>query len=274
MTAADGLHSGSTTFNWDVAPPTLTDRTDVEGATVSLQAPVDYANVSPTFAATGLPSGVSINAATGLISGTIGEGDGIAGPYAVSVTTTYSPQDATTQDFTWTVKPIDNLTPTLDAPAAHTTTAGTQVSIALSAGDSDRDALTYSATGLPDGMSINEFSGVISGTPAEDAIQSAPYVVTATVDDGYGGPNTRLFQEAHVSWSVIADGTVSINKDATTAQWFPSKKVQPDQAIAGVSSPKDGVWIVNNAPPTEGKGLLTDPPVANDVKPTWEWIPS
>ncbi len=141
VTATDGLHSGSTTFNWDVAPPTLPDRTDLEGATVSIQAPVDYAGATPTFAATGLPSGVAIDPNSGLISGAIAVGDAAAGPYDVTVTTTYSPQDVNTQEFTWTIHPVENVAPTLTAPGDQTTIAGTQASLALSASDStDEDA--------------------------------------------------------------------------------------------------------------------------------------
>ena len=213
VTATDGLHSGSATFNWDVAPPTLPDRTDLEGATVSIQAPVDYAGATPTFAATGLPSGVAIDPNSGLISGAIAVGDAAAGPYDVTVTTTYSPQDVNTQEFTWTIHPVENVAPTLTAPGDQTTIAGTQASLALSASDStDEDALTFSATGLPDGLTIDPDLGVISGTPAEDAIAANPYTVTVTVDDGSGATATQTF-----NWTV-SDSTLAVQANAITQQ--------------------------------------------------------
>ena len=43
---------------------------------------------------------------------------------------------------------------------------------------------TYSATGLPSGLSINASSGMITGTPAAAADTSSPYSVTIKVSDG------------------------------------------------------------------------------------------
>ena len=148
---------------------------------------------------------MSINAGTGLISGGIADGDAADGPYAVTVTTTYGRQYSTSQSFNWTIHPAANGAPTLAAPANQTTVAGTQVSLNLSAGDNDEDVLTYSATGLPDGLSIDPNLGVISGVPAEDAIQSAPYNVTVTADDGDGATASQTFQ-----WTV-ADSAFTLN---------------------------------------------------------------
>lgn len=44
--------------------------------------------------------------------------------------------------------------------------------------------LTYSATGLPSGLSIDPNTGVISGTLPADASENSPYTVTITADDG------------------------------------------------------------------------------------------
>ena len=42
VTATDGQHSGSTNFAWDVSPPTLPDRTDVEGRPSPSRRRADY----------------------------------------------------------------------------------------------------------------------------------------------------------------------------------------------------------------------------------------
>ena len=63
----------------------LPDRSDAEGAVVNLSAgATDPDNDTLTYSATGLPDGVSIDPATGLICGTIASG--AAGSYPVEVT--------------------------------------------------------------------------------------------------------------------------------------------------------------------------------------------
>jgi hypothetical protein len=54
--------------------------------------------------------------------------------------------------------------------------------------DADGDTLTYSATGLPNGLSINPSTGQISGTIAYDAAGSHNVTVTVT-DNTAGGPS-------------------------------------------------------------------------------------
>src|SRR5262249_22532535 len=57
----------------------------------------------------------------------------------------------------------------------------TPVSLQLVATDPDSTVLTYSATGLPPGLSINSATGLISGTLTS---ATATYNVSATVSDG------------------------------------------------------------------------------------------
>ena len=53
--------------------------------------------------------------------------------------------------------------------------------------DVDGDTLTFSASGLPAGLSIDTGTGVITGTLPADASSNSPYVITVTVSDGHGG---------------------------------------------------------------------------------------
>ena len=70
------------------------------------------------------------------------------------------------------------------------------MSLAIQASDADDDALSYSASGLPAGLSINS-SGVISGT----LTTAGNYTVTVTVDDGEDSVSTSF------SWSVTDPNT-------------------------------------------------------------------
>src|SRR5688572_9582739 len=73
--------------------------------------------------------------------------------------------------FTWTVTaeaqaPVPaqgNRAPTLIQPPDQTSKHNTAVSLALVASDPDGNALVYSASRLPPGLSINPTSGIIGG---------------------------------------------------------------------------------------------------------------
>jgi hypothetical protein len=75
---------------------------------------------------------------------------------------------------------------TVTAPGTQTTKKGTAVSLQIHATDSaSGQKLTYSATGLPAGLSINPATGLISGTPT--TLQSATVRVTAKDTTGASG---------------------------------------------------------------------------------------
>src|SRR5207245_4572391 len=124
---------------------------NLEGSTVSLQVQATDAGSHPlTYTGTGLPAGLSINSSTGLITGTVSTGASSSSPYFATVTATDAAYSAS-QGFTWTVTHGNNHAPTLTDPGNQGSIGGDFVSLQLTASDSDNDALTYSATGLPDG---------------------------------------------------------------------------------------------------------------------------
>jgi PKD repeat protein len=62
---------------------------------------------------------------------------------------------------------------------------GEELSFTISATDPDIDVLTYSATGLPTGATLDEETGEFSWTPASN--QTGTHEVTFSVSDGMGG---------------------------------------------------------------------------------------
>ena len=89
---AVGVVNSAPTFDQD-----LGDRTDPEGFSVGLSAGATDPDGDPlTYGATGLPPGLSIDVATGQITGTIDAGAAGASPYATQVTV----QDGATVDAT------------------------------------------------------------------------------------------------------------------------------------------------------------------------------
>ena len=86
--------------------------------------------------------------------------------------------------------PDDNQAPTLAAMGNRTNTVGTAINFRAIGADADGDTLTYSATGLPAGLSINANSGRITGSPTTPQTRN-PIV---TVADSGGLQATRTFR--------------------------------------------------------------------------------
>jgi serine protease len=87
---------------------------------------------------------------------------------------------------------------TVTNPGNRTGTVGTATSLQITASDSaSGQTLTYSATGLPAGLSINSSSGLISGTPST----AATYNVTAKATDTTGASGTASF-----TWTINPTG--------------------------------------------------------------------
>jgi serine protease len=97
-------------------------------------------------------------------------------------------------------------TVTVTQPAAQTSTVGTAVSLQIQASDSaSGQTLTYSATGLPQGVAIDSGSGLISGTPATAGSSS----VTVTATDATGASGSTSFNwtvNATTGGSVVTNG--------------------------------------------------------------------
>src|SRR5205814_1637663 len=163
--ASDGTLSSSQTFAWTVTnvdrPPVLSavaDRTDLENATVSLTlVATDPDGDALTYSATGLPGGLSVNATTGVISGTLSYTS--AGLHTVTATVSDGTLSSS-QTFAWTVTNVDR-PPVLSVVADRTDLENAVITLTLVATDPDGDAVTYSATGLPGGLSVNATTGVI-----------------------------------------------------------------------------------------------------------------
>jgi serine protease len=82
-------------------------------------------------------------------------------------------------------------------PGSQTSTVGTAVSLQINASDSGGATLTYSASGLPAGLSISSSSGLISGTPTT----ASTYSTTVTAKDSTGASGSASF-----TWTVNPSG--------------------------------------------------------------------
>ncbi|MCL2555174.1 MAG: M4 family metallopeptidase, partial [Actinomycetia bacterium] len=86
---------------------------------------------------------------------------------------------------------------TVTQPANQSTVVNTAASLQIQASSTNGGSLTYSATGLPAGLSINASSGLISGTPTATGTSS----VTVTAKDSTGATGSASF-----SWAVTGSG--------------------------------------------------------------------
>ncbi|WP_052070188.1 discoidin domain-containing protein [Streptacidiphilus albus] len=121
-------------------------------------------------------------------------------------------------------------TVTVTAPGNQTSTVGTASSLQVAASDSaSGQTLSYSATGLPAGLSINSATGLVSGTPTAAGTSN----VTVTATDTTGATGSTGF-----SWTVDAAatgcGTADIALDQpTTASSEQNSSFPPQDATDG-----------------------------------------
>ena len=90
-------------------------------------------------------------------------------------------------------------TVTVTNPGSQVGAVGTAASLQIAASDSaSGQTLTYSATGLPAGLSINSGTGLISGTPTTAVTANT----TVTVKDGTGASGSATF-----TWTISTAAT-------------------------------------------------------------------
>jgi YVTN family beta-propeller protein len=94
---------------------------------------------------------------------------------------------------------VPNQPPQITNPGAQASLIGAVVSLPITANDPENNPLTYSAEGLPAGLSISAASGVISGT----VTTAGAFIVTLTASDGISTPTSIFFL-----WNVSAGLTL------------------------------------------------------------------
>jgi hypothetical protein len=173
--------TGTSSCGITVAPPPISSTcaaiTAVQGSSIgSIQLSASGGTgTGYSFLATGLPSGITLTSA-GVLSGT----PTVSGKFPYTVTITDSGGNKGTLSCSVTVS---------TAPAANcvsiTATQGIPITpVTLTGTGGSGGFYTFSATGLPNGLTISQ-SGTISGTPLANGTFS--YTVTITDNAGHKG---------------------------------------------------------------------------------------
>jgi len=125
-------------------------------------------------------------------------------------------------------------TVTVTSPGNQTSTVGTAASLQITATDSaSGQTLTYSATGLPAGLSINSSTGLISGTPTTAGTNS----VTVTAKDTTGATGSASF-----SWTVNSASSGCTAQQLLGNPGFETGSISPWTSTSGVlANTSDGV---------------------------------
>jgi subtilase family serine protease len=198
----------------------------VVGTAVTLQVQaVDSAGLALTYRATNLPAGLAINAATGLIVGT----PTTVGQSTVNLTVTDTKGVNASSAFTWSVSSAAPNKVTVSNPGSQTTPVNTVVRLQITGADSTAATLTYRASGLPGGLSINSTTGLITGTTTT----VGQFPVTVTASDASGASATAAF-----TWTVttVAPPPVQVTITNPGAQSTPVRTAVTLQIRATDSS--------------------------------------
>jgi hypothetical protein len=156
-----------------------------------------------------LPGGLVLDAPTGNIHGT----PTAAGSFAFQVTVTDSLQASAKANFTVTIVAAALIITTSSLPAGTVGTSYTATTLAATGGI---PPYTWSASGLPSGLSISS-AGVISGTPTA----AGSFSVTVQATDSAQVTATKALTltvagELTITTATLPNGTVGTSYTATT----------------------------------------------------------
>ena len=250
-----------------VAPVSPGAQTNTEGAVISGATAVTITSNDPDAtsfsdlvgAVHTLPPGLSINPATGVITGTIGAFAAQNSPYTVTISELDDGVTGSVQ-FKWTV---NQALLVINNPGNQTNVEDAVLSgaTALTITSPNADPNSFTATGLPPGLTISA-AGVISGTIAPNTAQNSPYTVkVSATHDGTPGSITFTWTVTPLPPTLTNPGpqlnspgdTVSLTINATgaDANTFtdvskgvhtlpPGLTISPAGVITGILNQQDG----------------------------------
>ena len=255
-------------FSNDAAPAedpqydgSLSDLSIAIGEPIAIEAGLAFTGIDLAFSTTGLPEGVTTDPETGRISGQASQ----VGSYGVTLIAANPTGSASA---TFRLEIVQKSLPLPDAPSYDGSLDAQQVNLGnafeLSAGYAFAgESLTFSATGLAQGLSIDAATGKISGTPSTSG--EFAIVVTASNEGGRAsGTFSLMVPEPSVAAPTYdgslqsVEATIGVAFDLSAGNsftgddlTFSAKELPPGLAISAVTGQ------ITGTPTTEGTFATT-----------------
>jgi hypothetical protein len=247
------------------APPAfgqdIGDQSNLVGDTVSIDASAtDPDSPDLTYAATGLPDGVTIDADTGLVSGTIASATG--SPLDVEIVVADPESNSDTDTFEWTVTAPPTTTTSVP-PTTTTTVSATTTTAPSTTTTAPSTTTTVSAT------TTTAPSATTTTTTASTATTTAPSTTTTA-------PSTTTTAPSTTTTSAPASGTTTVPETTASTISVPTTTSQPLETVPvpPTTTPTAPSSEISNERATEMKDELvsiampSSPPPPPSAEPT------
>ncbi len=239
------------TLNYMTSSPPVIASVE-EGLTVNAYVPYSFAvnaiNGAASYSATGLPTGLSINSSTGIISGMVTT----TGSSQVTISATNVNGTGSTTFPMTVVSTVPTEAPVFTSPMVAYAAVGNSFSYTTTI---ENGPATYSASGLPSGFSIDSTTGIISGTPTSDEVSASTIAVTATNAVGNATASLLLVIESNTS-TTTATITLQDGVSPTSAYQTASAGIATDTSNSDIANESNGPLLVGMVTSTQTNQAL------------------